>query len=259
MNNQTLAFSGDLFLNEFLPDKTYAGLLQVPGMSKFEITIKTKEEVLKSNGNDSYGAITHSFSVLDDVSGSIELQEFDMRNYAMVFCGVGTLLNSGSGTVEDLPVTAMLGRMVSLGKRNITDGSVVVTNSGGTVTYVLGTDYDINYKIGYITAKSGGAITASQSLLVSFEHLAISGQRIHAGTQAFYTGRGEYHGINLATGEDSIITIPKWNLASDSKASMLSQSSGAKFEMATLKATFLKTNELPDQYGRYALFTIDTF
>jgi hypothetical protein len=45
---------------------------------------------------------------------------------------------------------------------------VVVTNSGGTTTYVDGTDYIVNDDLGWVKALSGGAIADAASLKVDY-------------------------------------------------------------------------------------------
>lgn len=48
--------------------------------------------------------------------------------------------------------------------------TVVVKNSGGSTTYVENTDYTIDYVNGLLYTKSGGSITASQALKVTFAY-----------------------------------------------------------------------------------------
>lgn len=80
-----------------------------------------------------------------------------------------------TGTVTDEAVTASnpLGSWVGLANKQLNPGSVVVTNSGASVTYVEGTDYVIDYFNGRFMALSTGAITAGQSLKVDYTYEAI--------------------------------------------------------------------------------------
>lgn len=48
--------------------------------------------------------------------------------------------------------------------------NVVVKNSGGTVTYVAGTDYTVNAATGVVTRVPGGAITSGQAVSVSYDY-----------------------------------------------------------------------------------------
>ena len=76
---------------------------------------------------------------------------------------------SGSApTVTDEVVAADHDTWVSMANKRLRPGSVVVTNSGASTTYVDGTDYVIDYENGSIYCFSGGAITDAQSLKVDY-------------------------------------------------------------------------------------------
>lgn len=76
-----------------------------------------------------------------------------------------TMQTQTSGSFADEAVTAKLDRWVRLANRKVS--AVVVQNSAKTTTYVLGTDYELDLGMGLFRAKSTGAITADQSLLVA--------------------------------------------------------------------------------------------
>lgn len=73
---------------------------------------------------------------------------------------------TGAVQVINLGHMGILGGGGALG----TASKPVVKNSGGTVTYVEGTDYTVDYINGLITAKSGGALTASEAITVGFSY-----------------------------------------------------------------------------------------
>ena len=70
--------------------------------------------------------------------------------------------------VTDEAVTAVHNTWVAMANKRLRPGTVVVTNSGATTTYVDGTDYVIDYETGALYALSTGAITNSQSLKVDY-------------------------------------------------------------------------------------------
>ena len=72
--------------------------------------------------------------------------------------------------VVDETVTAVHNTWVSMANKRLRPGTVVVTNSGNTTTYVDGTDYVIDYEVGAIYCFSTGAITNSQSLRVDYTY-----------------------------------------------------------------------------------------
>ena len=76
-----------------------------------------------------------------------------------------------TGTVSDEVVTADLNVWVDLDFKRLTPGSVVLTNSGATVTYAEGTDYIIDYEGGRMMALD--TITDGQSLKINYLYTAI--------------------------------------------------------------------------------------
>jgi hypothetical protein len=78
--------------------------------------------------------------------------------------------------VVDEVVTApgTLGNWVSLAQQRLTPGTVVLTNSGGSTTYVENTDYFVDYANGAVfVPASGSAITTSQSLRIDYTYRAV--------------------------------------------------------------------------------------
>ena len=90
-----------------------------------------------------------------------------MRLYFEAFSGETGYVT----TVTDESVTADLNAWVQMANRRINPGTVVVTNSGATVTYTEGTDYVIDYEDGKIEAIA--TITDGQSLLVDYTYTPV--------------------------------------------------------------------------------------
>jgi hypothetical protein len=77
--------------------------------------------------------------------------------------------SGATATVADEAVTGDHGNWVALANGRLTIGSVVLTNSGATVTYTEGTDYVVDYGQGKImTLASPGTTTDGQSLLIDY-------------------------------------------------------------------------------------------
>ena len=235
MAYQAVAYEGTFNFNRRSRAGVYAGMKPIIGIAALELMSKMKDEQMKSNDLGSYALTVHSMSFADDTSASLEFQEFDRESMAMALIGDSAELNSGAGTVVDEVITAKLGAMVALAHINIEDGSVIVTNTGGTVTYVLGTDYTVNYVTGHITALATGAITEAQSLEVSYDFLALSGNVIYAGAEPLIKGAAMFEGVNLADGTNIIIDFPSVQLISDGSLSVLTASSSPKFSTVKFK------------------------
>lgn len=67
-------------------------------------------------------------------------------------------------------IVAALDTWVQMANKRLLPGTITVTNSGATVTYVEGTDYVIDYGDGKIYALSTGAITAAQSIRGNYSY-----------------------------------------------------------------------------------------
>jgi hypothetical protein len=103
-------------------------------------------------------------------TGIFDVQMTDQAP-SKIFYEKYTRETGADGTVSSEDVTALLSEYVSLAHGRVKPGTVVVTNTGGTVTYVEGTDYVIDYGGGKIMAIA--TITDSQALKVAYEYLAI--------------------------------------------------------------------------------------
>lgn len=76
-----------------------------------------------------------------------------------------------TGTVVDEVITGSLVGWTQLANQRLQPGSVVLTNSGATVTYVEGTDYVVDYLNGRVMALA--TITEGQSLKIDYTYDAI--------------------------------------------------------------------------------------
>jgi hypothetical protein len=99
--------------------------------------------------------------------GTTDVSPF--RLYYEVFSG-----DTGyTGTSTSETVVADLDDWVLMTYKRLTPGTVVVTNSGATVTYTEGSDYVVDYAGGRFKALSASTITDSQSLRATYNYTAI--------------------------------------------------------------------------------------
>jgi len=75
--------------------------------------------------------------------------------------------------VTNESVTGDHGVWVQMANKRLNPGSVVLTNSAGTTTYVEGTDYVIDYGSGKVMTLAAGATTDGQSLLIDYTYDAV--------------------------------------------------------------------------------------
>jgi hypothetical protein len=151
-----------------------------------------------------------------------------------------------SASVSSATLVADLDAWVDLTQGRLTPDTVVVKNSGGGTTYIEGTDYVVDYAAGRIKALTGGAITASQSLRVSFDYKAIR--------------KGEMAPIERAklTLDSMIITAAADRLADQiSREAIVFSRSQLGFDAVaeTLAALVQETRRIIDQGLLYAAFS----
>jgi hypothetical protein len=211
---------GTLYLNRKDTNGALTGIKKVIGVTQLELKVSSdiKEQISKDKG--SYGAVTAIVAVPKPTELSLTVANFDRDSLAMAVMGDNAVVTSGGGTVTAEDVTAKLGTFVPLAHRNITAASVVVTNTGATVTYVEGTDYEINYALGMIEAKA--TITDAQAIKVTYAYGAMAGYKVNAGTVTQVKGALVLDGRNLADNSAVIITIPSALLTSDSAIDFMS-------------------------------------
>jgi len=166
-----------------------AGLLDVGNCSELVIS-HAEEEKKQSDYQNPGGGVANSIKRISDVTAKITMLELSPANLAMAVFGDANAVASGSATAE--AHTAYAGALVPLDY--IPSAVTSVTGSGGTPTYVEGTDYEV--RRGGIFILSGGAITDGTAIEVNYSY---GGQDA---VEALLNSAKEYHlffdGLNEA-------------------------------------------------------------
>jgi hypothetical protein len=197
LTNDGFLLEGTAYFNRLNDAGQYAGLVELPGIAKLSIKTSAdiKDQISKDKGQ--YGQVTASVAIPKPAELSVGLRNGSKDGVALALMGSHSVLTAGAGTVTDEPLTAKLGAWIELAQRNLTAASVVVTNTGATVTYVENTDYEVNYALGMVKALSGGAIADAAPLKVDYAHAAISGWKVRGATTPQAKGRLILDGRNL--------------------------------------------------------------
>lgn len=212
---------GTLYLDRIVAG-VKQGRVKLPGVAKLEIKPNSElvEQVSKDKGE--YGQVTASAAINKPSDLSVTISKITGAALAMALQGEEAVYSQGSGTVTDEVVTAKLGKFIDLSKKNIATAGFVVTNSAANVTYVLGTDYNVNYAMGWLEILATGAITESQSLKVDFAYGAISGTKVTGGTLAQVKGELLLDGKNLFDGTPLNLSIWEATLTADGAVDFMS-------------------------------------
>lgn len=212
---------GTLYFNQLVAGVSQ-GRVKWPGVAKLEIKPNSDliEQISKDKGM--YGQISGSAAVNKPADFSLTIADLTGSALAMALQGTNATYSQGSGTATAEVVTAKLGKFVDLAHKNISATGFVVTDSAAAITYVLGTDYNVNYAMGWLEILSTGSITDAESLKVTYTYGAISGTKVKGGTLASVKGVLELDGNNLFDGTPLSVTIWEATLTADGAVDFMS-------------------------------------
>lgn len=200
---QAILGAGSVRLNFYNPvTQAWGGLGDPLGADKFEISPKSETKEKTSKQRASYGQSIASVVLGKPTEIAITLSALDREALAAQFQGTLSAWTQGAAASAAYPVTAQLDKWVAIGKRNLVESGLTVTNDAGTTTYVAGTDYEINYWRGEVKAIGTGAITAAQSIKVTAAASAIDGTQIAGGTRPQIRLHAVFEGINQVDGKE---------------------------------------------------------
>jgi hypothetical protein len=197
--------SGRVYVNRKV-NGVYQGLKYIGNATKFEIkeNSELKERVSKDRAN--YGSALNTVYIKKPAEINITLDDLDKDNLALVFLGTASAVSVSGSTVTDEVVTGYKDHMFQTAKRKIS--SVVLTNSAGTTTYVLNTDYEIaDADLGLIKVLAAGAITDGQSLKIDYTYGGMTSDKVAGGTNANIIMKVLFDGVNQADQTKAVVNV----------------------------------------------------
>jgi len=212
---------GTLYLNRKV-DGVKQGRKKIPGLARFSISPQSEKKEAKSKDKGKYGQVVAAVLLAQPTELAITITDVDGPALAIALMGDLEELNVGGGSVTDEAVTAKLDSYLDLAQKNITAASVSVQDVTDTTTYVEGTDFEVNYAMGWIKPLSGGDISADDVLHIDYDHGAISAQRIKGSTRAEVRGEMILDGRNLADGKPLTIIVDEGIVATDGEVDFMS-------------------------------------
>jgi hypothetical protein len=209
--------AGDLYINRYNPaTAAFEGFKGPFEASKFEIKPNVELKELASRGRSSYGQVIESVPVPQPADFTVELPEVNRETLSLALLGVQSALNQGSGTWTNAPIVVTAKDVwLDLGKRNVTAAGFQVQDATNTTTYVLGTDYEINYAMGWLKIKPASAIAAAATLEVSGAYAAVSGALVKGAIESQIRAQFRLHGKNMADGLPCIVDVFEAVIAAD--------------------------------------------
>lgn len=177
-----------------------------------------------SKGIGVYGQIKDQVAVPKPSELTLGFDTIDAQGIGTICRGDTTSLSVTGATVAAATfAVAVLDLYVPIGtQRFITAGSVTVTNTGATTTYVEGDDYDVDYSLGLIIFYSIGAIAVG-NIKVAYAYGTYGGTLINAEKFTQLNMQIHFDGKNLANGKYLDVYIPKAVMAPSKAIDFMSE------------------------------------
>ena len=127
--------------------------------------------------------------ISNDISLKFTLDEINVDNLVLALMGDKVeYISQSDGNQVNAVITAHIGKYAKLPHRNLTPGTVDLTNVAGTVHYTEGVDFSVDSVIGRIKILSGGVIAENQPLHVDYVYEAISYPAVFPATRSEVEG-----------------------------------------------------------------------
>lgn len=200
--------SGDLYAALIAADSSIGGYIDFGNTTKFAIKPNSDIKEQKSKKRDSYGSVLETVALQQPADLSTTLETVNRTGLRYAFMGADAVYAQAGGTVSASPgetTIARLGGWVPLANEEVS--LLVLKDSGGTTTYVLGTDYEVNARLGWYRALVGGAITEAESLRASYTFGAFTGAAVRGNVTPQIRARLLLDGKNLVDDSIGILTV----------------------------------------------------
>lgn len=178
------------------------GFVEVGNVYPLSLKVETEIKKQLSRMKGSAGQTLHTKAAVKDISGTMNMREWDARNLAWALSGQETKLTASAGSVTDEAITVVPDEWVKLAHDNVSN----VTSTG----YDIGTDFEVNGPLGLFKALSSGGISAG-ALNVSYDYAAETGYRVDVGSKPLIRvamlvdGRNEYDDRPFTAKFDAVV------------------------------------------------------
>ena len=215
--------AGDLYISRYNPTTglfdDFTGPFEA---TKFEVKPNVELKEMSSRGRSSYGQVIESVALPQPAEFTLELPEVNKESLSIALLGTESAINQNAGTLTDAPVTvASKDTWLDIGKQNITAG-LVVKDATGVTTYVMGTDYVLNNRMGWIKILPGSALVKDAVIEVTGAYGAVGGTLIRGATNSQIRAKFRLDGVNFADQLPVIVDVWEAIISADSAFDFLS-------------------------------------
>lgn len=235
---------GKLFIEVYAADGTLGK--QISFGSTDEISMNTDVEKIQHYDSEGSEQVLDGDHVTSRTVG-LNFQTADISGEMLgrAYLGNTSTITQTAVTDEALTATGVIaGGRVNTGYRNVS--SMIVKNSGDTVTYVEGEDYEFIPKGGYIVIIDGGDIADESDINLTFSAPDGTGVLVDAMKQDALEVRLTFSG-SASVGESNEYVFEKVSLSTSGDTTL----KGKEYTKINFEGSALKTN------GKY--FTVETY
>lgn len=184
-----------------------------------------KEQI--ATGRANWGQVLASVTIPKPMTATVTFNQLDQALFAAAFFGTNAAVTQTSGEVTAVApqeITSIPDKWVEVGKYMISD-VVVKDEATGAITYVAGTHYEVNPRLGMIKAIKGaaGGIVDNAKLEISYKYAAVNGIAMSAMTNSNVRIRVKMDGQNWADGRNFITEIYQMRLQPTSEFSLVGE------------------------------------
>jgi len=215
--------AGDLYFDRLTAAGVSQGAKLEGACSKFALNPESEIKEQTGKGRTNYGQVVAAATLPGKTNISLTLNQLDAQNLAVAFLGDVAAGSQASGSIDvgsPVAVTAIADRYVEIGKEQLSN--VVVKDDTDTTTYVEGTDYVLNARLGMIKALSTGAITGGDVLHISGDYAAITFEKITGGSSPIIRARLVLDGVNYVNGRNCKVVVKSARLKPSTEVDFLS-------------------------------------
>ena len=184
---EILRHEGDFYISRINDDGSETAILDRPveaeaAIFQFE---EGEQRTVVSKGRDRYNQALYSEQDPGVPSLQMTLLEFPDDIKALLFAGIlTTTTEAGAAVTGEAVESPAIGNVVKLAHGNISASPApVITGTGGTPTYVAGTDYVLDRTFGVLKIPEGSSIAPGTDLVAGYTYTATRVVKIAGGVK----------------------------------------------------------------------------
>lgn len=205
----TLSFlgSGDLYMDRLTSAGAAQGATLVGNATALALNVETDTKKLTSRKRATHGQTLASVTQITGATLSLTLNQMDVDTLAAIFLGDAVAMTGSGGSVTDEDVVAIHDKWVDLDEMGGGISNVVIEDETDTTTYIEGTDYELNTRLGMVKVLSTGSIGDGDTLHVDYDYAAESGKKITGATQPTVKVKLRLDGRNVEDGSNVQVNV----------------------------------------------------